>query len=384
MILKETNLLPLALFGIPYLLIIAKVFFTGPILSPDSFVYIEWSKAFLENSSNLINNESVELVQPQIFYTFNILIFSALIFLSPDNWINYFLLLNCFSVAIIFLNLYIFSKKFLKSRYSLLSVPIIYLCSDIFIWSSYIILDTFYAAIVISLMNLLIFSGYKTKFAILIFIFLVLLKPQSLAIGLGVFLIYLILNPYIFSFYKKFTAASLFLIIVVFTSFFALIFSDLALNAFGSQSMNFLKEMIKDGLIVKDRFDGYFLNDGDNISTVIVFIKRFFSFFQPWVLDFSLTHNLMYMTLNISFFLAISIYLFHKYFRITENIFKILSIIFMLILGGAIFHSFTLIDFDFRYRFPYTGPMTLFFALIFEQLLHSQKIKAGLGPNSGL
>ena len=373
MLLKKDNLLMLALFGLPYLLIISKVFFTSPILTNDSFEYIGWSKAFLENSSQILNIESYELVQPQIFYTFNTIIFSVFIFLSPDNWINYFLLFNCFSVAIIFLNLYIFSKKFLKSKYSLLSVPIIFLCGDIFIWPSYILLDTFYAAIVISLMNLLIFFGYKTKFAILIFIFLILLKPQSLAIGLGIFLIYLIFNLKIFSFYKEFTASSLFLIVVIFTSFFTLIFSDLVLNALGSQSMNLLKEMIKEGMIVKDRFDGYFLHDGDNISTVIIFIKRFFSFFQPWVLDFSLIHNLMYITLNISFYLAIFGYLFHKYLKITEKIFRILSIIFLLILGGAIFHSFTLIDFDFRYRFTYTGPMTLFFGLVFDQLLNAKK-----------
>lgn len=374
----------LALFGLPCLLIISKVFFTSPVLSNDSYEYIGWSKAFLEDSSQILNMESYELVQPQIFYTFNTIIFSVFIFLSPDNWINYFLLFNCFSVAIIFLNLYIFSKKFLKSKYSLLSVPIIFLCGDIFVWPSYILLDTFYAAIVISLMNLLIFFGYKTKFAILILIFLIPLKPQSLAIGLGIFLIYLIFNLKIFSFYKELTAASLFLLVVIFTSVFTLIFTDIVLNAFGYESLSLLKEMIEEGMIIKDRFDGYYLHDGDNISTAIIFIERFFSFFQPWVLDFSLIHNLMYITLNISFYLAIFGYLAHKYLKITEKIFKILSIIFLLILGGAIFHSFTLVDFDWRYRFPYTGPMALFFGLIFDQLLNYQKPKKNLGANSDL
>lgn len=381
---KDNLLLPI-LFGIPCLLVIFKVFLTGPILTNDSFEYIGWSKALLENSSNIFSKyESYELVQPQIFYTFNTLIFSWFISFSPDNWINYFLLFNCLSVSLIFLNLYIFSKKLLKSKYALLSIPAIFLCGDIFIWPSYILLDTFYASIVISLMNFFIFLNIKKRFVFLIFIFLILLKPQSLAIGLGIFLIYFIFTPTIFSFYKRFTATSLFLIILIFTSFYTLIFSDLVVNTLGSQSINLLKEFIEKGMIIKDRFDGYYFHNGENISASIIFIRRFFSFFQPWVLDFSFIHNIMYMILNVSFYLAISGYLFHKYFIITENIFKILSMIFLLILAGALFHSFTLIDFDWRYRFPYIGPMTLFFGLILDEFLNYKKLNKGMSPNISL
>ena len=381
--LNKDNLLLLILFGLPCLLVIYKVFLTGPILTNDSYEYIGWSKALIENSSNISSKyESYELVQPQIFYIFNTLIFSWFISFSPENWITYFLLFNCLSVSVIFLNLYIFSKKFLTSKYVLFSVPIIFLCGDIFIWPSYILLDTFYASIVISLMNLFIFLYNKKIFVFLIFIFLVFLKPQSLAVGLGIFFIYFILMPKIFIFYTKFTAASLFLIVLIFASFFTLIFSDLVVNNIGSQSINLLKEFIDRGMIVKDRVDGYYLGNIDDISASIIFIRRFFSFFQPWVLDFSLMHNIMYMILNTSFCLAIFGYLFHNYFKINESIFKILSIIFLLILAGAIFHSFTFIDFDWRYRFPYVGPMTLFFGLILDQYLNYKKINKGLRSTS--
>ena len=73
-----------------------------------------------------------------------------------------------------------------------------------------------------------------------------------------------------------------------------------------------------------------------------------------------MAHNLMYLTLNSLFFFSLIAYLFHKELRIPSPLFKDLTIILIFILGGALFHSLTLIDHDWRYKFPYIAPISIF------------------------
>jgi len=53
--------------------------------------------------------------------------------------------------------------------------------------------------------------------------------------------------------------------------------------------------------------------------------------------------------------------------------------LFFLIFVGVLFHSGTLIDYDWRYRYTYAAPMALFSAMTFEQIFiyfRSKKTKA--------
>ena len=77
----------------------------------------------------------------------------------------------------------------------------------------------------------------------------------------------------------------------------------------------------------------------------------------------------MYLFLNSAFIICVFIYAFHKDLNMSDSLFKDLTIILVLILGGAFFHSMTLIDHDWRYKFPYIAPMSIFVSLILESHL---------------
>jgi len=368
--LEKNNTFLLSLLIASYSLIIVKVFISGPILVNDTFEYIAWSEEFLREPINFfINPGSYELVQPQLFYTFTTIIFSAFIYFSPDNWVNYFLIFNLLSVGLIFFNLYLFLKKFLISGYALILVPILFLTGDSLVWPAYIMMDVFYASCVISVINFFILFNKNKWVLILAILFLVLLKPQSLAFILAAAFIFLISKDEVLKYFRQYTGNCIFILIVMFTLLFEFVFSDFFLNTFRSEALNLLGKWIEEGMIVKERFDGYQKSNSFALSNSWIFINRLICFFQPWVEDFSLLHNLMFFILNASFIIASSFFIFHKRIDITENIFKTLLTIFLIILSGAIFHSFTFIDFDWRYRFPYVAPMALFCGLMLDQII---------------
>ena len=81
----------------------------------------------------------------------------------------------------------------------------------------------------------------------------------------------------------------------------------------------------------------------------------------------------MYLSLNSLFIISLFTYAFSKDLRISDSLFKDLTIILVFIFGGALFHSMTLIDHDWRYKFLYFAPMSIFTVLIFDRFFFSLK-----------
>ena len=110
-IIKHTNLYKFSSFLFVLLLISFYSFLNGPILSSDSFEYVNWAEGLIENSFNISKYSTSESITPSFFYTLNTYIFSLFIYFFSENWTTYFLFFNCFSSGLILLNIYILIDK---------------------------------------------------------------------------------------------------------------------------------------------------------------------------------------------------------------------------------------------------------------------------------
>jgi hypothetical protein len=156
--------------------------------------------------------------------------------------------------------------------------------------------------------------------------------------------------------------------IIIFATIFTCITLDIFSTYINSSQLDHVIEMAKRGEVIRDRPETWFM-PSNFLDMFFLYLIRFISFFQPWVSSFSLLHNLMYLFLNSAFIICVFIYTFHKDLNMSDSLFKDLTIILVLILGGAFFHSMTLIDHDWRYKFPYIAPMSVFVSLILESYL---------------
>ena len=374
-IINNSDLYKISSFLLVFLLISSYSFINGPILSSDSFGYVDWAESLINSSFDITEYRTSESITPSFFYILNTYIFSIFIYLSPENWTTYFLFFNCASLGLILLNIYILIDKNNGGLLSYLLALFIFICGDSLLWPSYILLDTFYAALTITLVNLFIFLRLSNKlylYVVAILIFMLFLKPQSIAVFLSVFLLVILLNIKIFFIYMNNTKITLFGVLIIFATIFTCITSDIFSTYFSSSQLDHVIEMAKKGEVIRDRPETWF-KPSNFLDMFFLYLIRFISFFQPWVSSFSVMHNLMYLFLNSAFVISLFIYMFHKDLKICDSLFKDLTIILVLILGGALFHSMTLIDHDWRYKFPYIAPISIFTALIFNEVFCNLK-----------
>ena len=102
---------------IVFMMISIFTFSNGPIMSSDTYQYISWAELLIENSFNLKNFAETELIKtPSFFYIVNTIIFSVFLLLSPENWKDFFMLLNCISVAVILINIKLILDNFTTKK----------------------------------------------------------------------------------------------------------------------------------------------------------------------------------------------------------------------------------------------------------------------------
>ncbi len=363
---------------IVFMMISIFTFSNGPIMSSDTYQYISWAELLIENSFNLKNFAETELIKtPSFFYIVNTIIFSVFLLLSPENWKDFFMLLNCISVAVILINIKLILDNFTTKKMMASFAFILFMFSDILLWPSYILLDTFYTALVLSIISIYIILKSNIKYVLIVFALIILTftKPQSLAVLIGFIMVSLLLNEKVLKIYKNYRLIISAIITLICSLFFSFIFfTDISL-VLNSSEISVIKDMIFKGEVIRDRPETWFKSPESVWDTISLFYYRLYSFFQIWVQDFSLLHNLMYFILNILFILSVAIYLKKDAIKFNDENFKALSVLFLMILGGGIFHSLTLIDHDWRYKFVYVPQMCIFIVIIFDALLEKYNIK---------
>ena len=119
------------------------------------------------------------------------------------------------------------------------------------------------------------------------------------------------------------------------------------------------------GIVVWDRYISSELFAGNTLGSTLFYLEKLARFFQFYVPQYSPLHNI----LNSMFFIPTYLSLFFLMVSKSINKIEILVIIFF-IFATAFFHTFTVIDYDWRYRLVLIPFLCNLFAIGFQKILY--------------
>jgi hypothetical protein len=359
-----------------FLVICIVAFQRGPISSPDTESYARLSHVLIEKSFNLREFYVAEdFITPLYFYTVTVVLVAALQLISPHEWKILFLLVNLASIGIVLTCVFAIGRILAVRGWILCIVPLLFLAGDALLWPAYILSDTYYAAMVMLALVFLIKAGWQYRVALIFMLLMILItRPTGPAVLVGV-IAAMVMTQFDLHSWTRSKLAILFLSgLVAAAVFHGLVMKLSATGWIENEQIAFIRMMVAKGQIIHDRPETWLAPSTEFFDMVLVFLVRFVSFFQPWVLSYSLSHNVANFVFISSFVMATCV------FSLTEpgnrdNLFHVQLMLIVIIFSGAIYHSATLIDYDWRYRFAYVVPIALFNALAAEQWLRRAKMK---------
>ena len=129
----------------------------------------------------------------------------------------------------------------------------------------------------------------------------------------------------------------------------------------------FYTEMVKTGVIIHHRPDTAINNPNTFFDIVYLYYIRILFFFNPYAKSFSDIHLVLNSIQTFYIFLSITAWSFLSInFKLLN---KIVFLILLISFFVSFFHAFTLIDYDWRYRFPIIMPMLVIFPISCEIFL---------------
>ncbi len=373
---NENKILYLTLI-LSFLLICYYNISAGYSISSDSKRLSMWADQLIELNFNFYNFFLIEksVLRPHLLLFSVPVFFIALCKIFFVNFWQFAFLL--FNLILIFISLIIFVKslKLVGVRPILitLGLPLIVVSADVLTWPRFVLTDTIYAFVVLVAI-FYIFKGIvnnKIYFLqlILVMITLFITRPSSFSINFSIIFFMIILNFH--SFFKIKSIVFFFLALLFSTPIlFAIFYSIIELKFNEIAKIEFITSMVKVGMIVHDRPDTWVDQPKNFFDIVYIYFLRLIYFFNPYASTFSTLH----IILNIiqTAVIIISIFLWFYVGKKIININKVIVYILLLSFSVAAFHSFILIDYDWRYRFPIILPLIMLFPITLELLFRTK------------
>lgn len=348
---KEKNII----FGILcFILLITLLFVLDLKLSPDSKTFINYSK--------YITSPSLILSVGEPLYIMSYLIFKFLLAFG-DFDLNY-KIFNFLSYILIIL----YTQKILEHFKIYLENRSVYIFFYFLFFFNFEILQwTLFALTDLILVFLMLASIYyfikkKLFISVLIILFSLLIKPQSIFI---IFIIsYLFLIKLGWSSIKFFILYFLFYIFIISLSYILNIYKA-DIHLFNICYKIFLQSM-HEGNIVDDR---YYIEYNNYTSIFKIYILRLISIFSIYFTEFSLKHKIYKIIYFTVLYLPILIFIYkkNKFEKLFINFAA--SSIFIIVT----FITLTFIDYDLRYRMYFYPFLIMLSTYCFKQIYEIQK-----------
>ena len=352
------------LFAAFSVFILGYNFFQGLVLSSDSYTYISWADQLIANNLSFSEfHKSKESSFIYFFYDFFLLYISLLKIIFNEFWQTAFFYLNLLYLGIslkIFYELSNFSRNQLKINIILIALLILSL--DFLVWPHFLLTESIFIMLFMSSIffyrEYFIESNTRNLFYLLGFIVFSILslfiKPGSIGLLSGLLFFHIFKD---ISWFKNEFLIKIFFIGLIFLIPFIFEFVLNALNDTNNLKISQLIGYAQSGFIIDDRESTYIISD--NINLRDVFLMRLFYFFIPIVPEMSKLHIFADSVFALVLFLSLLTWtLFsNRYLIHSKKLCKLMLCIFMF---SAFYHSATLIDYDWRYRFPSLMPMVLF------------------------
>tara|TARA_B100000795_G_C22778328_1_gene431073 strand:+ start:170 stop:1345 length:1176 start_codon:yes stop_codon:yes gene_type:complete len=345
----------------------------GTILSPESYLHSSTAEALVSLKFNYFRFfEAFSLEQLPNILPISLIAFLKIIF--PNTWMEYFVYIN---IACVFFSIYLFQRVMLHLKIDNVVISIccflFLFSSDFLTWPRYILYDTIYVGFSFLLIHLtLSIKNFDLK---KIFIWLLCLLFVALTNKLATPVITMSIL-FLFIYKMKLNGKVILIISLLSLLTSALLYSILTsvlinhsnLSEWSLQTINFEKL----GIVIHSRPDTYINMSDDIFGFFKLFCYRFLYFFNPYASSFSIIHIIFNSVITMVYFLGLIISTWNWTLITFEQKQYFLKIN-LFILFIAIFHSATLIDADWRYRFPVIILMIIIGAISFQSLIYVSK-----------
>ena len=346
----------------------------GPLIATDSLKYAASADFLIKLNFNLLDyysQKTISKINPSYIYTIPVILISFTKYFFGDNWQFAFMIIN---IIFFFFSLIIFSRilLFLKVRPLIisLSLPILVLSIDLLHWPRYVLTDTIFSFLVMLIIYIITKSIISNKiyYFVLIFIatLLFLTRPTSIPF-IFAFIFFISISKTRFSYNPKLTL--LFVLSLFILTPFILASLNQLMNSYliNNPQAFFLIDMVKSGMIIHDRPNTWVDPPNTFFDVVYIYFLRLLYFFNPYAKSFSDIHIILNSIQTFYIFLSIVVWSFlGSNFKVFN---QIVFLILLISFCTSAFHAFTLIDYDWRYRFPIIMPLLIIFPLSFEIFL---------------
>ena len=347
---------------------------SGFYMSSDSYRYSRWADRLLELNFNFNEFFSIDkdYHRPHLFFfSLPTLLVALCKFFFIEDWQFAFFFLN---LLLLFFSLIIFTNCLLligvRPIVISLTLPLIILSVDVLTWPRYILSDMINAFLIVVTIYFIIKGLVKKKICylelLLIIFFLLASRPTSVPIVFTIIL-FVIVSKYEDLLEPKKVMQILIAFFFFIPLLFASIYYIIVNNFSGIDKLDYLINMVKGGMIIHDRPDTWVDNPSNFFDVAYIYFLRILNFFNPYASTFSIIH--IFLNMVQFFFVIISILFWFLFGFNTKNQNKIFVFILIMSLFVSAFHSFTIIDYDWRYRFPIILPLLMLFPISLSMFL---------------
>ena len=357
---------------VSFLLIAYYHYNIGFVMSKDYSTWTHSANTLIKLNFNFYNYHISSKTNSTLsfFYMIPVFLIALMKLIFVNNWQYAFITLN---LILIFFSLVIFSKSLLllKVRPSViaLTMPLLVLSVDLLVWPRYILSDTIFSFGILFLVYFLIKNIVIEKFNyFLIFLIITLIlitRPTSIPFITAIIFFILVFNKNNYN--KNLIILIIFSIIVLTPFILAIFYQFMENNLSENRKVISLMKMVQAGMIIHDRPETWIESPHTFFDLTYLYYTRFLYFFAPYVKAFSKIHIILNLlqAVVILFSLIIWLFLEQKYYSIN----KTLALILIISIFVGAFHSFIIIDYDWRYRFPIIMPLLLVFPISIEIML---------------
>ena len=345
----------------------------GYYMSPDSGKFSRLADDLIQSNLKIFNfSERV----PAFFISIPISLIALFKIIFVDKWQYAFLVFN---LSLLLFSLIFFAKILLlvgvRPFSIFLTLPLIIISVDILTWPRYILSDMCYSFLVLVIIYFIAKGFVKNNFNyffILSILFLILItRPSSVSVIFAV-VFFIIIYNYDFILKPKIFLSLLFILFFSVPFVFGIFYYFIESNFNDNMQLQWwLLSKVKLGMIIHDRPETWVDSPKVFIDVVYIYFLRLINFFNPYASAFSLIHNLLNIFQMFMIISSILIWVFLGEQISKKN--KMFCFILVMSFIVASFHSFTLIDYDWRYRFPIILPLLMLVSISIEIIMQKKK-----------
>ena len=370
----ERNRLPPLLVAIICVFVFFVNWLTPLVLSPDSYTYIRWAERLVSLQFDYLTYfRTNDFFTPSYFYTIPVSVIAVLQSVFTDVWLKAFHIMNALLIAASLLASYL-SLRALSVRPAIAALGLFsaFLCIDFFIWPHYLLSDTlfvFFASLTLLALSSSGWNQTRPYYSVGLILLLFFCRPSSLpycAVGLAaVFGRTWTPGAHIDRF--RFVISGVALVVLGSAFFISLVNIGLKHPGISAQ-IDFITTLAKAGTVIHDRPDTFVAEPINNYDLCVLYLQRLIMFWNPYLSAFSLAHNV----LNTTFATTLCVGLLAGWYsmqNMDERVRTAFFAIVILCIAVSCFQALTIIDYDWRYRYPLQLPLLVCALIGIDSLL---------------